>query len=126
MRRLLVAVYFLGISYATSAPVSENRWTAARVIGLHLQLVDENRTEEYWFTKNSVVPNVSSHDIVVNPLWRWKIHDGRLQIFSESQLERELTLISIDAKIIIVRTGNGHISRYRYSYNKWDPSLRSG
>ena len=118
MSRAVAALSLLAVNCATSAPVSENAWTAAKVIGLHLELIDSNRVEGYWFTKNYVVPNVGSHDIVVDPLWHWKIRNGRLQIYSESQLEDEFTLVSIDRKTITVRRRTGAIARYRYSYQR--------
>ena len=118
MSRTVAALCLVAVNCATSAPVSENGWTVAKVIDLHLELVDSNRVEGYWFTKNYVIPEVSSHDIVVDPLWHWKIRNRHLQIYSESQLEDELTLIKIDPKIVTVRKRSGAIARYRYSYHR--------
>ena len=115
---MLLAIYFLAVSCANAGTHSENRWTAEKVIGLHLQLTDPSRLEEYSFTKSYVIPNIGSHDIVVNPLWHWKIRDGRLQIFSESKLEDELGLVEMNRKTVIVRRKNGAIARYNYSYRR--------
>jgi hypothetical protein len=114
--RAVVAFCFLAVVRVTSAEHSEIRWTAAKVVGLHLEVIDRNRAEQYWFTKNYVIPSVSSHDIVVNPLWSWKIRSGHLQIYSESHLEDEFALVSVDSKIITVRRHNGVIARYKYNY----------
>jgi hypothetical protein len=116
--RLAVALCFVAVSCVASAPLSQSRWTTAKIIGLHLELIDSTRVEQYSFTKNYVVPSVSSHDIVIDPLWHWKIRDGRLQIYGESRLEDELTLLSIDPKTIIVRKRSGEVARYRYSYHR--------
>ncbi len=118
INRVFMAILFLALSCAPSMAATQNGWTAAKVIGLQLKLIDSNRIEEYSFTRNYVIPTVSSHDIVVNPLWRWKIREGHLQIFSESKLENEFTLIGMNAKTITVRRDNGLIAQFRYSYRR--------
>ena len=116
MNRVFLAVLFLAVSCAASMAAAQDGWTAAKVIGLQLKLIDSNRIEEYSFTRNYVIPVVSSHDIVVNPLWHWKIQHGRLQVFSESKLENEFTLIGMSDKTITVRKRNGITAQFRYSY----------
>ena len=118
MTRALIALYFLALARETYATSPDNCWNASTVIGLHLQLTDPNRIEEYWFTRNYVTPNVSSHDIVVDPRWHWRIRNCQLQIFSESQLENEFVLIGKNSKTITVRRKSGTVAQFRYSYRR--------
>src|SRR5438132_7865857 len=100
----LLAVLFLALTSCTTAPTStQPRWTAAKVIGLHLDLIDPVRVEQFWFSKQHhyVAATVGSRDVVTGPVWYWRIRDGRLQIYSESQLEEDITFISMDCKTII-------------------------
>ncbi len=109
--------FCLSLANCTTAAPTQPEWTPKMMPGLHMELIHSVQSEQYSFYKGgAVAASVGSHDIVIGPAWRWRIRNGRLQIYSDSQVENELTLISRDQRIITARKPSGVIARYRYSY----------
>jgi hypothetical protein len=115
MRRLFAAIVVMIIS--DMALAQSSRWTADKVVGLHCELVDPVRIENYAFNKNGLVAvTIGTKHQITPPLWYWRIHDGRLQLSDGDSIRQEFALLSMRDGILTVRRRSGEIVRFHYQF----------
>src|SRR6516164_2806787 len=100
MRRLLTAT--VAMILCDVALAHSSRWTADKVVGLHCDLVDPVRIENYAFSKNGLVAlTIGTKEQITPPLWFWRIRDGRLQFSDGDSILEEFTLLGMRGGILI-------------------------
>jgi hypothetical protein len=89
-------------------------WKSEEIAGLSLQLIAPIKVQNFRFDAQGYVA-VTSGTIfsVTTPEYRWRVTDGKLQIYSESKLIEQLTLIQRTSHRIKAITNSGKIVAYR-------------
>lgn len=108
---------------AAALGVAFRPWTTNDVVGLTISLIDPLVIQSMSFTLHGTVPYTAGrkNGWITGPLFRWKLHDGRLQIVDhENRLKEELSLVSRDASTIVARRRSGMIARYRIVEQRTD------
>jgi hypothetical protein len=93
-------------------------WQKSDVVGLTMELVDPVAIQEMHFTKDGYVALTigeknGPHVALAAPLAQWRLTDGRLHIFDGMHINYELTLVSRDSEIIVVRDKSGKEQKYK-------------